>query len=86
MPRFGKYFGILMLIAIVGGFVLFSIEAISLETVALQPWFPKGLVGDTFAWLLLAFDVFVVGFVAYRLGLVLQFQQHQRAEDKSSTR
>ncbi len=76
MIRFNNYLGVLVLVAIVGGIALFVPEALALRTVALDPWFPTGYVGDVLVWLLLVVDFLAVGYTAYRLGSKLQLQPH----------
>jgi hypothetical protein len=64
--KFNKYIYVLALIAIVGGIALFIVEALMLQPVAIG--LPGGYVGDIWAWALLIVDMWIVGYVAYRLG------------------
>jgi hypothetical protein len=82
--EFNRYFYVLTAIAIVGGIALFVPEAIALEGVALDPWFPTGYVGDILAWLLLVVDIFIVGFIVYHLGFK-RYVQHQRVNREMSS-
>jgi hypothetical protein len=72
MIKLNKYFCVLTLIAIVGGIALFVPEALALQAVALDPWFPNGYLGDIFAWGLLVVDALIVGYIAYGIG----FKRH----------
>jgi hypothetical protein len=68
IAKFNRYFYALVLMAIVGGISLFVPEALALQAVALDSWFPTGYVGDVLAWALLFVDICIIGFIGYRLG------------------
>jgi hypothetical protein len=79
-PRFNRRVYVLVLIAIVGGIVLFIPEALILQPVALE--LPAGYVGDILAWALLLVDMCVVGFVAY----VFAFKRYVQGLDSKDER
>jgi hypothetical protein len=85
MTRFNKHFYALASIAIVGGIALFIPEALALQALALDPWFPTGYVGDVLAWLLLVVDVLIVGFLLYHLAFRRYVQSWRVDTQKTRT-